>query len=190
MSSSALPLNVSTPSKPAESDRDRTPTSSGKQPNTSTTKAGTITPSDISSPHELTAFVRKLFTIFVVWFWVFFVPRLRTCSSGWIPILMKCQIKSLIEVSTLVVLIWARHDGTECSEPNVESSWRIRSGDSGYHQWRHNSAPVPFACSELVQVAVNTRIFTFPFDSLDPCRFGRPAIIITNDRVEGLKVNG
>ncbi|KAF8727175.1 hypothetical protein AX14_007521 [Amanita brunnescens Koide BX004] len=57
MSSSALPLNVSTPSKPAEGDKDRTPTSSG---NSSTTKVGTIAPSDISSPHELTAFVESL----------------------------------------------------------------------------------------------------------------------------------
>lgn len=77
MSSSALPLNVSTPSKPAESDRDRTPTSSGKQPNTSTTKAGTITPSDISSPHELTAFVRTLFTIFAVFGFEFFCTKVE-----------------------------------------------------------------------------------------------------------------
>ncbi|KAF8622001.1 hypothetical protein AX15_007355 [Amanita polypyramis BW_CC] len=60
MSSSALPLNVaSTPSKPPDSDKDKTPTSSGKQP-TSNTKVGAITPSDISSPHELTAFVETL----------------------------------------------------------------------------------------------------------------------------------
>ncbi|KAF8333893.1 hypothetical protein F5887DRAFT_1079803 [Amanita rubescens] len=60
MSSSALPLNVSTPSKPAEGDKDRTPTSSGKQMNSNATKVGTIAPNDISSPHELTAFVESL----------------------------------------------------------------------------------------------------------------------------------
>ncbi|KAK2462954.1 hypothetical protein APHAL10511_005006 [Amanita phalloides] len=60
MSSSALPLNVSpTPSKPPEGDKDKTPTSSGKQVSP-TVKAGPIVPSDISSPHELTAFVETL----------------------------------------------------------------------------------------------------------------------------------
>ncbi|KIL65692.1 hypothetical protein M378DRAFT_76556 [Amanita muscaria Koide BX008] len=60
MSSKALPLNVpSTPSKPIETDKDKTPTTLGKQP-TSSAKAGAIAPNDISSPHELTAFVENL----------------------------------------------------------------------------------------------------------------------------------
>ncbi|KAF8629965.1 hypothetical protein AX17_005531 [Amanita inopinata Kibby_2008] len=60
MSSSALPLNVSaTPSKPMDGDKDKTPTSSGKQM-ASDARVGTIAPSDISSPHELTAFVENL----------------------------------------------------------------------------------------------------------------------------------
>ncbi|KAJ7470807.1 heat shock factor binding protein 1-domain-containing protein [Mycena latifolia] len=56
MASSALPLKV-TPATPAkaENERDKTPTPSIK----STSKA-TIGPSDISSPHELTAFVETL----------------------------------------------------------------------------------------------------------------------------------
>ncbi|PFH46017.1 hypothetical protein AMATHDRAFT_200035 [Amanita thiersii Skay4041] len=59
-SSSALPLNVATPSKPTEGDKDKTPTITGGKHYTSNTKAGTIAPNDISSPHELTAFVENL----------------------------------------------------------------------------------------------------------------------------------
>jgi heat shock factor-binding protein 1 len=53
--SSALPLKV-TPSTPAkgENERDKTPTPSIKAPS----KATAVGPNDISSPHELTAFVR------------------------------------------------------------------------------------------------------------------------------------
>ncbi|KAF8071574.1 heat shock factor binding protein 1-domain-containing protein [Lyophyllum atratum] len=47
MPSSALPLNV-----------DRTPTPSFKQPSAS--KPSALAPADISSPHELTAFVESL----------------------------------------------------------------------------------------------------------------------------------
>ncbi|RDB25825.1 Heat shock factor-binding protein 1 [Hypsizygus marmoreus] len=57
MPSSALPLNVPTPSK-TEADKDRTPTSSFKQPSLS--KPSALAPADISSPHELTAFVESL----------------------------------------------------------------------------------------------------------------------------------
>jgi len=56
MPSSALPLNViPTPSKSGENDKDRIPT-----PSTKHTKPSTIVASDISSPHELTAFVSGL----------------------------------------------------------------------------------------------------------------------------------
>jgi len=56
MSSAALPLKVpSTPAKNGENDKEMTPLATSKQ--NSTTKSGTIVPSDISSPHELTAFV-------------------------------------------------------------------------------------------------------------------------------------
>lgn len=52
---SAQPLKVpATPSKSAETDRDKTPVAN-KQSVPS--KLGTIAPKDISSPHELTAFV-------------------------------------------------------------------------------------------------------------------------------------
>ncbi|KAG6850111.1 hypothetical protein H0H93_001032 [Arthromyces matolae] len=54
MPSSALPLNVATPSK-ADLDKDKTITTSIKQ-----TKPSALAPSDISSPHELTAFVESL----------------------------------------------------------------------------------------------------------------------------------
>ncbi|KAK7032741.1 heat shock factor binding protein 1-domain-containing protein [Favolaschia claudopus] len=56
MASSALPLKV-TPSTPAkgENERDKTPTPATK----AASKAG-IGPNDISSPHELTAFVETL----------------------------------------------------------------------------------------------------------------------------------
>ncbi|KAF5379760.1 hypothetical protein D9615_005747 [Tricholomella constricta] len=57
MPSSALPLNVATPSK-ADADKDRTPTPSFKQP--SVAKPSVLAPADISSPHELTAFVESL----------------------------------------------------------------------------------------------------------------------------------
>ncbi|TFK33453.1 hypothetical protein BDQ12DRAFT_727772 [Crucibulum laeve] len=54
---SALPLKVpSTPSRTTEGDREKTP-----MPNKQTTAAkGALIPSDISSPHELTAFVETL----------------------------------------------------------------------------------------------------------------------------------
>ncbi|KAJ6553557.1 heat shock factor binding protein 1-domain-containing protein [Mycena vulgaris] len=55
MASSALPLKVTaTPAK--ESERDKTPTPSIK----SAASKATIGPGDISSPHELTAFVETL----------------------------------------------------------------------------------------------------------------------------------
>ncbi|KAG6884497.1 hypothetical protein C0993_010542, partial [Termitomyces sp. T159_Od127] len=57
MPSSALPLNVATPSK-SEADKDKTPTPSYKQP--SAIRPSALTPADISSPHELTAFVESL----------------------------------------------------------------------------------------------------------------------------------
>jgi heat shock factor-binding protein 1 len=54
--STALPLKVtSTPAKNGDNDKDKTPLAASKQ-NTSA-KAGNLVPSDISSPHELTAFV-------------------------------------------------------------------------------------------------------------------------------------
>lgn len=57
MHHSALPLKVpSTPAKSGENDKDKTPMPTSKQ--VSATKSGTLVPSDISSPHELTAFVR------------------------------------------------------------------------------------------------------------------------------------
>ncbi|EDR04102.1 uncharacterized protein LACBIDRAFT_306384 [Laccaria bicolor S238N-H82] len=59
MQSSAQPLKVpATPSRAAENDKDKTPIPVAKQPATSTARA--ITPNDISSPHELTAFVETL----------------------------------------------------------------------------------------------------------------------------------
>jgi heat shock factor-binding protein 1 len=52
---SAQPLKVpATPSKVTEFDKDKTPVASKQQ---IPSKLGTIAPSDISSPHELTAFV-------------------------------------------------------------------------------------------------------------------------------------
>ena len=54
MSSSALPLNVI--STPKAEDKTKTPTPSFKQ-----VKPPTLAPGDISSPHELTAFVGLLF---------------------------------------------------------------------------------------------------------------------------------
>ncbi|KAJ6483791.1 hypothetical protein C8R47DRAFT_560759 [Mycena vitilis] len=56
--SSALPLKVtpSTPAKGSENERDKTPTPSIK----SATSKPSIGPGDISSPHELTAFVETL----------------------------------------------------------------------------------------------------------------------------------
>ncbi|KIK03006.1 hypothetical protein K443DRAFT_5731 [Laccaria amethystina LaAM-08-1] len=59
MQSSAQPLKVpATPSRVADNDKDKTPIPVAKQPATST--AGAIAPNDISSPHELTAFVETL----------------------------------------------------------------------------------------------------------------------------------
>ncbi|KAL9714488.1 hypothetical protein Ac2012v2_002803 [Leucoagaricus gongylophorus] len=59
MPSSALPLKVpSTPAKNGENDKEMTPLATSRQ--SSTIKSGTIVPSDISSPHELTAFVETL----------------------------------------------------------------------------------------------------------------------------------
>ncbi|KAF8896692.1 heat shock factor binding protein 1-domain-containing protein [Infundibulicybe gibba] len=57
--SSALPLNLTpaTPVRSAESGKDKSPTSSVKQ---QTKVAANIIPTDISSPHELTAFVETL----------------------------------------------------------------------------------------------------------------------------------
>ncbi|KAF7330179.1 Heat shock factor-binding protein 1 [Mycena venus] len=57
MASSALPLKVtpSTPAKGNENERDKTPT-----PSIKAASKPTIGPSDISSPHELTAFVETL----------------------------------------------------------------------------------------------------------------------------------
>ncbi|KAJ7173950.1 heat shock factor binding protein 1-domain-containing protein [Mycena crocata] len=57
MASSALPLKV-TPATPAkgENERDKTPTPSIK----AATSKASIGPADISSPHELTAFVETL----------------------------------------------------------------------------------------------------------------------------------
>ncbi|KAJ7760624.1 heat shock factor binding protein 1-domain-containing protein [Mycena maculata] len=54
----ALPLKVtpSTPAKGLENERDKTPTPSIK----AATSKATIGPGDISSPHELTAFVETL----------------------------------------------------------------------------------------------------------------------------------
>ncbi|KXN82966.1 Heat shock factor-binding protein 1 [Leucoagaricus sp. SymC.cos] len=59
MPSSALPLKVpSTPAKNGENDKDKTPMAASKQ--TPAAKSGTLVPGDISSPHELTAFVETL----------------------------------------------------------------------------------------------------------------------------------
>lgn len=59
MPSSALPLKVpSTPAKNGENDKDKTPMAASKQ--NPAAKSGTLVPSDISSPHELTAFVSTL----------------------------------------------------------------------------------------------------------------------------------
>ncbi|KAJ7207020.1 hypothetical protein C8J57DRAFT_1099431 [Mycena rebaudengoi] len=57
MASSALPLKVtpSTPAKVSENERDKTPTPAAKP-----APKAIIGPSDISSPHELTAFVETL----------------------------------------------------------------------------------------------------------------------------------
>jgi hypothetical protein len=50
------PLKVpSTPLRSAENDRDKTPVASNQS---SSAKSGTIAAKDISSPHELTAFVK------------------------------------------------------------------------------------------------------------------------------------
>ena len=55
---SAQPLKVpATPSKSGEADKDRTPVATKQQ---TVSKTGTIAPNDISSPHELTAFVNLL----------------------------------------------------------------------------------------------------------------------------------
>ncbi|KAJ7666301.1 heat shock factor binding protein 1-domain-containing protein [Mycena rosella] len=54
MASSALPLKV-TPATPAKSETER-----DKTPTPSIASKGTIGPGDISSPHELTAFVETL----------------------------------------------------------------------------------------------------------------------------------
>ncbi|KAF5327193.1 hypothetical protein D9619_004977 [Psilocybe cf. subviscida] len=55
---SAQPLKVpATPSKSVDNDKDKTPIASKAQP---PSKSGTIAPNDISSPHELTAFVETL----------------------------------------------------------------------------------------------------------------------------------
>jgi hypothetical protein len=63
MQSSAQPLKVpATPSRVADNDKDKTPIPVAKQPATST--AGAIAPNDISSPHELTAFVSSTTLIF------------------------------------------------------------------------------------------------------------------------------
>ncbi|TFK27836.1 hypothetical protein FA15DRAFT_635179 [Coprinopsis marcescibilis] len=52
--SSALPLKVpATPGKSADSDKEKTPVITAKQP----AKVGALAPKEISSPHELTAFV-------------------------------------------------------------------------------------------------------------------------------------
>ncbi|KAH6909229.1 hypothetical protein BKA70DRAFT_1188377 [Coprinopsis sp. MPI-PUGE-AT-0042] len=61
-SSSALPLKVpATPSRGNDTDKDKTPVSNAnKAPSKTTGKAGAIVPKDISSPHELTAFVENL----------------------------------------------------------------------------------------------------------------------------------
>ncbi|KAJ7220296.1 heat shock factor binding protein 1-domain-containing protein [Mycena pura] len=58
MASSALPLKVTpaTPAKATDNERDKTPTPSVK----STAPVPSIGPGDISSPHELTAFVESL----------------------------------------------------------------------------------------------------------------------------------
>ncbi|EAU85255.1 hypothetical protein CC1G_10041 [Coprinopsis cinerea okayama7 len=59
MSSSALPLKVpATPSRSTETDKDKTPVVNSKQ--ATSTKPSAIVPKDISSPHELTAFVENL----------------------------------------------------------------------------------------------------------------------------------
>ncbi|KAJ3554236.1 hypothetical protein NP233_g12466 [Leucocoprinus birnbaumii] len=59
MPSSALPLKVpSTPAKNGENDKEKTPMAASKQ--NAAAKSGTLVPSDISSPHELTAFVETL----------------------------------------------------------------------------------------------------------------------------------
>jgi hypothetical protein len=56
MPSLALPLNVGpTPSRSGENDKEKTPAPSAKQ-----TKPSAIVASDISSPHELTAFVSAI----------------------------------------------------------------------------------------------------------------------------------
>ncbi|KAF6759829.1 heat shock factor binding protein 1-domain-containing protein [Ephemerocybe angulata] len=56
--SSALPLKVpATPSRSTESDKDKTPVATTKQ---LAPLKGAIAPKDISSPHELTAFVENL----------------------------------------------------------------------------------------------------------------------------------
>ncbi|PPQ63221.1 hypothetical protein CVT24_005681 [Panaeolus cyanescens] len=56
--SSAQPLKVpATPSKGTESDKDKTPVASKQL---APSRQGTIAPNDISSPHELTAFVETL----------------------------------------------------------------------------------------------------------------------------------
>ncbi|KAF8207000.1 heat shock factor binding protein 1-domain-containing protein [Mycena galopus ATCC 62051] len=57
MASSALPLKVtpSTPAKGSENERDKTPT-----PSIKAASKASIGPGDISSPHELTAFVETL----------------------------------------------------------------------------------------------------------------------------------
>ncbi|KAF4613803.1 hypothetical protein D9613_008052 [Agrocybe pediades] len=55
---SAQPLKVpATPSKAVEADKDKTPVAVKQLPST---RSGTIAPNDISSPHELTAFVETL----------------------------------------------------------------------------------------------------------------------------------
>ncbi|PPQ95453.1 hypothetical protein CVT26_008472 [Gymnopilus dilepis] len=55
---SAQPLKVpATPSKALEADKDKTPVASKQQ---IPSKLGKIAPNDISSPHELTAFVETL----------------------------------------------------------------------------------------------------------------------------------
>ena len=56
-----LPLKVpSTPLRSTENDKDKTPIA---QKNLGPSKLGTIAPKDISSPHELTAFVSLLFWV-------------------------------------------------------------------------------------------------------------------------------
>lgn len=166
MQSSAQPLKVpATPSRAAENDKDKTPIPVAKQPATSTARA--ITPNDISSPHELTAFVS--FTTLISRS-IFLIDRLRHFWNNWMPSSMRCRHRSWTEVCLhlapfILKRLWCAHvepavtqmstrvDALEASiqdiingdvatsvpqSPSPSTPGIIRRSDSGLHWHAYN----------------------------------------------------